>query len=164
MTVVIGLAAWYAGLPGRPGLNDLVALNTSTHPFNTILVLEWREDLLEKSVFWQRWMATLWVENRYREDLDVLLTMRTIGPDPRVRERQIVVPSKGREEVTFSTTPYSYSKDTLPGGEFVLTAIAELKRRKGTEVVTRTFEWQLAAGPINQTTKTIIPDKVPNEP
>ena len=97
-------------------------------------------------VFWWRWRATFWVENRCHEDLDVFLTMRTMGPDPRTRERQIVVPSKGREGVTMSTTPYSYSKDTLPWGEFVVTARAELKRRKGTEVVTRTFEWELARG------------------
>lgn len=150
----------------KPGSNDIRIINTTGYPYTvTVQLFGYFED--ETPPWSWLWLHEFWLENRYIDALDIHLDLQVSdlnGGFSTLTAIDVTVPSKDKKKVVIRGGFNTASKDILLQRAYRIMARTQIEHAQGNEIKTHIFEWELATGLINQTTKTIIPDKVPNEP
>ncbi len=148
----------------RPDSRDVVMVNRSGLRPSILLWIEYYEKDRPRPYHWS-WRIEFYLENKYKEDLDLEVVLQKYSDDlgewTGSSKYAILVPSKGRKKVQLGMGFNTASKDVVPQGIYRILARTELTRKSGIEVKTHDFEWELASGWVNRTTRTHIPDDIP---
>ena len=160
------LAVWYSSISWKPSPKDLVLLNSSGFSFTVTLTLincgkMYPDD--PTPCRW-RWETEFWLENRYERELELHVVLEIDGYSAASDMRKdIIMPNRTKKRIELHRSLNTDSKTSIPQGVYRIFANTEIKRKKGNMVKTYTFEWDLATGLVNKTTRTFIPDTIPGE-
>jgi len=166
LLVFILMSVWYLAMSWKPGPNDLVLLNSSGFSFviNLRLIAYDQRYPSNPTPYEWIWETEFWLENRYEKELELHVVLEIDGNSTASdMEKEIAIPSGEREKVELRSHFVTGSRSSIPQGVYRIFASAEIDRKQGVRVESYKFEWDLATGSVNHTTRTIIPDNVPGE-